>query len=194
MTDKELKRLSRVELLEMLVETARENENLQNLLKEKEEQHQKQINVINSDFNQRMEVLQEQLDEKKLAISKAGSIAEACLQINGIFEAAQASVEQYLINIRNQEELCHEIEKAAEENAKKKIAEVESEAGKYLAESKTKAAKMLADAEEQATKIVSDAQIRSSQYWEEVSQRLVAFYKEHQGLKDLMRVDSGCSK
>lgn len=78
MTDKELKRLSRTELLAMLLEQVKENEKLQARLGE----------------------LQAQLDEKKILIDEAGSIAEAALKLNGVFQAAEAAAAQYLDNVR----------------------------------------------------------------------------------------------
>lgn len=191
MTDKELRKLSRVELLEMLVELSKQNEGLQNQLKEQEAQHQARIEEIEEDSRTRIAALQKQLEDKKVAIGKAGSIAEACLQINGIFEAAQASAEQYLVNVRNQEALCQEMEKATEEKASKRLADVEIEAHKYLEESRMKADQMLADAKQQSERTIADAKEKSSAYWEMVSQRLAGFYQEHQGLKELLNFNGG---
>lgn len=78
MTDRELKRLSRTELLEMLLEQVEENERLK----------------------MRLDEMQTQLDNKQIMMDKAGSIAEAALQLNGVFEAAEAAAEQYLENVR----------------------------------------------------------------------------------------------
>lgn len=127
MTEKELRKLSRVELLEMLVEMSKQNERLQANLKNQAEQHQTQIDQIKNDYQNRIKDLQSKLYEKKLVIGKAGSIAEACLQINKVFEAAQASAEQYLFNIRNQGERCLEMERETEEKVSKRIADAENE-------------------------------------------------------------------
>lgn len=78
MTDKELRKLSRIDLLELLLEKSRENEKL------KEE----------------LEQVKAQLDDRKINIEKAGSIAEAALALNGVFEAAQLAADQYLENLR----------------------------------------------------------------------------------------------
>ncbi|MBR6780271.1 MAG: hypothetical protein IKM24_04555, partial [Clostridia bacterium] len=37
---------------------------------------------------------------RQLAVGNAGSLAEAALQINGVFAAAEAAAEQYLDNVR----------------------------------------------------------------------------------------------
>lgn len=78
MTDKELKHLSRSELLEMLIAQMEENEKLK-------------IDL---------EKAQEKANSRQIAIDRAGSIAEAALVLNGVFDAAQAAAAQYLENIR----------------------------------------------------------------------------------------------
>lgn len=79
MTDKELHRLKRSELLEILVEMSEENDRL------KEEN----------------ESLKNQLYDKNIKIENSGSIAEAALKLSGIFEAAQKAADCYLENIKN---------------------------------------------------------------------------------------------
>lgn len=77
MTDRELKRLSRSELLEMLIVQKEENEKLKRQLKEAEDA----------------------LADRRINIDKAGTMAEASLKLNGVFEAADRAVQQYLENI-----------------------------------------------------------------------------------------------
>lgn len=78
MTDRELKKLSRAELLELLLEKSRENEQLRAQLEE----------------------AKEQLASRTIQLANAGSIAEAALQLNGVFEAADRAAQQYLENVR----------------------------------------------------------------------------------------------
>ena len=78
MVEKQLKNLSRAELLEILLEQGKENERLQD----------------------RIQKLEQKLQERMLNINKAGSIAEAALALHGVFEAAEASCLQYTENIR----------------------------------------------------------------------------------------------
>lgn len=79
MTERELKKLSRTELLELLLEARRENEQLK-------EQLQK-ANELN--------------ESRMIKLENVGSIAEAALVLNGVFEAAQRAAEQYLENVRS---------------------------------------------------------------------------------------------
>lgn len=78
MTDRELKRLSRAELLEMLLAQIEENKALKEQLQE----------------------TRDALEDRQIVIEKAGTMAEAALQLNGVFEAADRAARQYLENIR----------------------------------------------------------------------------------------------
>lgn len=78
MTDKELQHLSRTELLELLIEQMEENALLKLQLKS----------------------AMAQLEHKNIQILKAGTLAEAAVQLSGIFEAADAAAKQYLDNVR----------------------------------------------------------------------------------------------
>ena len=77
MTDKELRHLSRAELLEMLLDKTREAERLREELAQ----------------------AKGQLKRREILIENAGSIAEASLQLGGIFEAAQRAADIYLENV-----------------------------------------------------------------------------------------------
>ena len=78
MTDKELRKLKRTDLLEFLIEQSKEVESLK----------------------KRIEELEAELADRRLLIYKSGSIAEAALKLNGVFEAAEAAAQEYLENIR----------------------------------------------------------------------------------------------
>lgn len=78
MERKELSKLKRVDLLEVLLSLSKENEELQRKLAEAEQK----------------------LADKEIKIAKAGSMAEAALLLNGVFEAADAAASQYLENLR----------------------------------------------------------------------------------------------
>ena len=83
MTEKELRRLSRTDLLEMLLEQSKEVQRLQ----------------------QELEETKQKLEDRRLLEKEAGSIAEAALRINKVFEAAQQAADQYLENIRIRSEI-----------------------------------------------------------------------------------------
>ena len=78
MTDQQLKRMNRSKLLQMLLEIERENETLR----------------------ARNEELEEKMRKRELQLAESGSIAEAALKLNGIFEAAQQAADQYVYNVQ----------------------------------------------------------------------------------------------
>jgi hypothetical protein len=82
MDDRDLRKLSRQELLEILLEITAENEAL------------KEENIK----------LRKKLKSKAMMIEKAGNLAEASLKISAVFERAQLAADIYLRNIRQMEE------------------------------------------------------------------------------------------
>lgn len=74
MTEKEMKKLNRYQLLEMLIIQTERAEDLQ----------------------RQLEQLQEKLESREIQMSHLGSVAEASLQLSGVFEAAQNAADIYL--------------------------------------------------------------------------------------------------
>jgi hypothetical protein len=104
MTEKELRRLSRAQLLEMLLNETERNEALQ-----------KELDEANA-----------QLADRKITAARAGSIAQAALQLNGVFEACQRAADQYIENIRGLVIQAVPEEMRAQEEAAWKQAESEA--------------------------------------------------------------------
>lgn len=146
MTDKELRKLRRTDLLELLIAQAKENEALQGRLSDAEAQ----------------------LHSRELAVSEAGSLAEAALRVNGVFEAAQAAAEQYLENLHLRSQKQETLLSRAE------------------AESRAKAEQMLREAAQRCQEMEAEAKRNAEAYWAEISQRLDALYQERQGLRELL--------
>ncbi len=120
MTERELKKLSRADLLQLLLDERRENEHLQQKLKEADEK----------------------LNERTIALEEAGSIAQAVMQLNGVFKAAEAAASQYVENVQRlsseKEAKCWQMEIDAKARAQSIIDEaqdysrkVHSETDKY---------------------------------------------------------------
>ena len=78
MTDKELRRLRRDDLLQILIN------------------QQKQIDALNEQLQQSKEALA----NRDIAIQEAGTLAEAALKMNGVFDAAQSAAEEYVRQMR----------------------------------------------------------------------------------------------
>lgn len=117
MAEKELHRLRRRELLQMLLEQCEETERLQQesedtnrQLRELEERYERllrKLNIKDERLNQKdakiaklNSTIEEMRASRAIELEEAGSIAEASLRLNGIFEAAQRSAEQYLMNVK----------------------------------------------------------------------------------------------
>jgi tRNA U34 5-methylaminomethyl-2-thiouridine-forming methyltransferase MnmC len=92
MADKELRKLSRAELIEMLLEQSKRVANLEEQLKK----------------------AKEKLKNREIILNEAGNIAEAALRLNNVFEDAQAASEQYVQGLKalfmRENELIHEYE------------------------------------------------------------------------------------
>ena len=118
MTDKELRRLSRSDLLEMLIAQTEEN----------------------SQLKIRLEQAEAQLRDRRIEIDKAGSLAEAALSLNGVFQAAEAAAQQYLENIQRISSQQDAISRVIKEQSAKEAAQIRQEAEAY-------SQKVLADAD-----------------------------------------------
>lgn len=157
MVDKELKRLSRANLLELLLEQSEQIEDLQAKLTEAEQK----------------------LQSKEIFLQEAGSIAEASLRLNGVFEAAEAAGQQYLDNIKRLSErqnmLCAQREKESKEKA-----------AKLLQETEEKCTSMEKDTAIKCKELLERTQLETEAKWAELSHKLEAFYKEHIGLRELL--------
>lgn len=147
MQDKELRRLSRQNLLELLVQREQQNEMLQAKVSE----------------------LEALLNNRSIQINNAGSMAEAALALNEVFECADKAAAQYLDNIK-----------------------------RYSEQQKSVYDKTVADAEQKARAILDHAERESQQrikaadeYWQKLSAKPEAFYQSHVGLQELLSVQSG---
>ena len=80
MNEKELKRLNRKQLLELLLIQIQRADELEARLAETEEK----------------------LKSRELSMMQAGSLAEAALKLSGVFEAAQEAADLYLENVQKQ--------------------------------------------------------------------------------------------
>ena len=90
--NKELKRLSRSELLELLIAQTKKNEKL----------------------TEQLDEAKQKLEDRSMAVAEAGSLAEASLQVGGVFEAAQQAIDLYRENVTAR---CRQEEKDAKKHA-----------------------------------------------------------------------------
>ena len=146
MTAKELKRLNRAQLLEMLIALTEENDTLRTQLAD----------------------AQEELNQRQIALSNAGSIAEAALQLNRVFDAAQAAADQYLEHIESMEKETQQKITAQLEEAEKKCRTMEE------------------DTKERCRALQHRAELDAQQNWRELTQRLDQLDGSTAELKDYL--------
>lgn len=186
MTEKELKRLRRAELLEMLLEQTKEAEELKKELSESKKQ----------------------LKSREIKLEKAGSIAEAALQVNGVFEAAQEAAAQYLENIQTfmerQEAACARREEESGqkagrmlEEAKKQKDQIQSECEQMEEQTRRQCEELAERTRQQCEELIqqtkqqceelketTNAQVEAR--WKEIANRLDVFCEAHEELKELL--------
>lgn len=63
----------------------------------------RRLNEENESLKEENSDLKERISDRKINIEKSGSIAEASLKLNKVFEDAQAAADQYLQNIKEKE-------------------------------------------------------------------------------------------
>ena len=114
MTDRELRKMNRKELLELLIALKEENDQLKVSLQQQEEK----------------------LQSRDIQFKDAGSLAEASLVLNSVFESADKAAAQYLENIKRcseqQARAYNRIVSEAEQKAKKILDDAEIEKQKKI--------------------------------------------------------------
>ena len=111
MTDKEFKRLNRSQLIDIIYQLQLNEEKLM-------------------DENKK---LKEALEDKRIRMEKAGSIAEAAIEINNVMQAAQSAADQYLKEI---ECMYEEMHKEVEEERQRIVKRTQEKAAAIIAQTK----------------------------------------------------------
>lgn len=154
MTDKDLRHLSRAELLDILYEQQKRYE-------ERLAENQ---------------ALRQQLEDRTLRVASAGSIAEAAIQVNGVFEAAQAAADQYLASV-----------KAATAEMVQKADEAQRQREALLENARQEAAGIVQDAQAQADRILAEAGAQVDARWAEFQKNADALIHAHDELRMLIQ-------
>lgn len=134
MNIKELKKIGRTELLEMLLQQVEENEALR----------------------QELEEMKSKLEQRTILIEQSGSVAEAALRLNDVFDNAQRAADDYLESIR-----------IANANPEEYVRQVQEEA-------QAKADRIIDEAERRAEKIRQDA----DEYWQHMRSKVQELLEE----------------
>jgi hypothetical protein len=146
MTDNEIRHLGKTELLSILRDQEAELEQLRTQIAR----------------------LQSQQKARIIQMEECGSIAEASLQINQVFQVAQASADQYLASIRQ------------------KKADAEKAANRVETEANERSEAQIRATELKCRQMEAESQRKSIAYWDALQLQLEQFYSSHEGLKDLL--------
>ncbi len=129
MVDKELRRMKRGELLDILLQQNREIERLQ----------------------QELTIANQKLADRQIKMETSGSIAEASLALNGVFEAAQAACQQYVDSVKlrseQQEQICAEMERRTKEKCERMVADARRQADDHWEQTNRKINQVLQESE-----------------------------------------------
>ena len=139
MTERELKAMSKAALTEQLLRLAREKDELA----EKVDKLQAQLKEA-----------RDKAASRNIAISNAGSIAEAALGLKGVFERAQEAADEYLENIRRMKD------------------EQEAACAQMMEETRLKCREMEIGTQRRCDELYRAAEAEASQKWSSLARAL----------------------
>ncbi len=129
MTEKEIKSLSRLELLNILVEQGKEND----LLKANLEELKSNLEELKAELEEKKienEEIKEKFKNFEIELNESGTMAEAALKMNYIFESADKAARKYLYTIKKQ--------KKEQEKKLKEAEQIKKALENYIYDVKTK--------------------------------------------------------
>ena len=153
MSDKEIRTMDRMHLLNVLrqleLEVEEKSKQIESLAAEKDE-------------------ISKQLEDRRISMEKAGSLAEASIAVSGIIKAAQEAADVYLANIRRME------------------AEKMASASTVEAETKLKIDVMLQEAEKKRKDIEIEALMKADAIIKDAEQKRSSLeYEERKRIEEL---------
>lgn len=171
-TAEQLKHVSRQELLEILLESRKENEKL---------------SAYAEDISNQNKALIEQLKDKQVKINKAGTLAEATFALNGVFDSVSLAAQQYLDNLSDLYEREQRREDEALAKAQLILDDASAQCEKLIKDTTDKCLAMEVETRTNCDVLKNKAKAEADQYWQEVSVKLESFYQAHEGLKELLQ-------
>lgn len=164
MTTKELRKLRRAELLQLLLDQVQENEQLKS----------------------RVNAMTTQLNKQRIACENAGSIAEAALALSNIFQDADQVARKYLQEVE-------ELTARQEQELREKADQAREQADKLVADAMVAAAAVreeadacLAEAKEKAETLLENARAEADAYWDKVNSQVQTLLEGQDMLKSIV--------
>ena len=143
MMDQELRHLTREDLLDIIYELQRRTQQVE----------------------QENETIRKQLADRTVKLEKAGSIAEAALALNGVFEAAQAAADQYLAQVHAANEQSQQL------------------ADRIVADAQRKATAIVQQAQQEADRIRAMTDEGTQQKWAELQEKTDTMLQSYEALR-----------
>lgn len=173
MADRELRRMHRAELIEIIY-----------ALKQSEDQLKAQNAALTA-----------QLQDRQLRLESAGSIAQAALELNNVFAAAQAAADDYLHSVQasladTNATAANTLSQARSE-AKRILEQAQADADSLKAQAQQECDAMTAAAAQKRTQTEADCKAMVERTEQEVQQRWQAFDRKANELLDQYRSTDG---
>lgn len=166
MPDRELRRMRRAELVEIIL-----------ALKQTEDR----LRAENA-------ALSAQLQERQIHIEHAGSIAQAALELNKVFEAAQAAADEYVASVRaankNTDAAANALWAQAEAEAEQILAQAQTEAANLKARTRKECDEQAEAAARSRAQTEADCKAMLARTQQEIRQRWAAFDRRASELLD----------
>lgn len=160
MADRELRHMRRTELVEIIF-----------ALKQSEDQ----LKAENAALTARLE-------ERQVHLDNAGSIAQAALELNHVFEAAQAAADDYLASVRSMDR--DTLQAQAQAEADRILAQARTEADQLKAQTERECRAMAEAAEQKRAQTEADCAALRARTEQELAARRAAF---EQSTRELLR-------
>lgn len=151
MADRELRRMHRAELIEIIY-----------ALKQSEDQLKAQNAALTA-----------QLQDRQLRLEKAGSIAQAALELNNVFAAAQAAADDYLHSV--QANHLADTDAAAANT----LSQARSEAKRILEQAQADADSLKAQTRQECSAMVEQAEQEVQQRWQTFDRKANALLDQY---------------
>lgn len=168
MTDKEFRKLSRGELVDIIFELQKEQEALK----------------------RENEALRARLEDRSICLSESGSIAEAALRLNGVFDAAQKAADQYLAQIQADnaelEQKCTAALAQAQKQADAMLSQARREAEACRAEAERDAAACREQAQKETAALREQTDREIAEKWDAIRKKTDSLLRSHEELKALL--------
>ena len=158
MADRELRHMRRTELVEIIF-----------ALKQSEDQ----LKAENAELTAKLE-------QRQIHLDSAGSIAQAALELNHVFEAAQAAADDYLASVRSVDRDAPQ----AKAEADQILAQARAEAEQLKAQTKRECDALTEAAEHKRAQTEADCAALRAKTEQEIAARRAAF---EQSTRELLR-------